>query len=265
MEKVSVIMPCYNDGNYIEEAVQSVFNQTYENIELIIIDDGSTDEKTKQILSVLEDDARIKLLHTQRRGPAGARNIGIEYAQGTYIMPLDSDDRIVPSYIEKAVSILSNNPQIGVVYCYANLFGEKNGRWDLPEYRLERMLVKNIVFVSALFRKKDWIEAGGFSEQFKYGLEDYDFWLSILELGRDIYQIPEVLFYYRVKSASRTTYLHADLEKLKESYRLLYKRHKKLYANHKSKYWHLFKIHLMDRPFLYNMATKFKLFVRRKL
>lgn len=265
MEKVSIIMPCYNDGKYIEEAVQSILNQTYENIELIIVDDGSTDKETKQILSSLEENVKIKLLHTQHRGPARARNIGIEYAQGTYIMPVDSDDTIASSYIEKAVSVLSHHPQIGVIYCYADLFGEKTGRWDLPEYSFEQMLRENIVFVSALFRKEDWVRAGGFSEQFIYGLEDYDFWLSILELGRDIYQIPEVLFHYRIKSVSRTTHLHTDLDKVKNTYRLIYERHKGLYMKRRSKYRLLLKIYLMEHPFLYDVAVKFKHFAGRIL
>ena len=99
MEKVSVIMPCYNDGRYIEEAVESVFTQTYPDIELIVIDDGSDEQETLDVLERLRD--KIILLKTDHVRPAGARNYGIERASGKYILPLDSDDRIDKTYIEK--------------------------------------------------------------------------------------------------------------------------------------------------------------------
>ena len=102
MELVSVIMPCYNDGQYIEEAIGSIKNQTYSNWELIIIDDGSDDEKTINIIDNINDE-RITILNTNHLRPAGARNYGISQAKGKFILPVDSDDKIEPVYIEKAI------------------------------------------------------------------------------------------------------------------------------------------------------------------
>lgn len=192
MSKVSIIMPCYNDGAYIEEAIASVKAQTYKDIELIVVDDGSNDDHTLKVLNDKVTDSDIKLIRTNRLRPAGARNAGIAEATGKYILPLDSDDTIEPDYVEKAVNILNTNNHIGVVYCYADLFGERSGRWDLPNYSLEKMLLDNIVFVTAMFYKEDWEKVGGFNTNMEHGMEDYDFWLSLLELGREIYQIPEV-------------------------------------------------------------------------
>lgn len=228
MEKVSVIMPCFNDGVYIMEAVESVLKQTYKNIELIIIDDGSDDPVTLKTLANLKN-KEVTLLKTNRLRPAGARNHGIEHASGKYILPLDADDKISETYIEKAVNILENDIMTGVVYCQAELFGEKTGKWDLPEYSFKQMLLYNMVFVTALFRKEDWEMIGGFCTDLKDGMEDYDFWLSILELGKTIYQIPEVLFYYRIKSNSRTKEFMSEASKVQETYAQIYGRHRSFF------------------------------------
>ena len=235
MEKVSVIMPCYNDGKYIEEAVASIRMQTYHNIELIIINDGSDDPLTLSVLKKLGESGAM-VLTTNHLGPSAARNVGIEKASGKYIMPLDADDIIEPVYIEKAVEVLDNCDSVGIVYCHADLFGEKSGSWNLPDYSLENMLVDNVIFVTALFRREDWQKVGGFSSVMKNGLEDYDFWLSIMELGREVYQLPETLFHYRIKSASRTTKLMNDASVLKETYRTIYERHTVLFSRYKDEY-----------------------------
>lgn len=234
MEKVSVIMPCYNDGMYIEEAIASVKAQTYPNIELIVIDDGSTDEQTIRVLKNLEKD--IICLKTNHLRPAGARNYGIQHATGKYIMPVDSDDIIDRKYIEKAVNIIESDKTIGAVYCEANLFGEKKGRWDLPKYSFDKMLLDNIVFVTALFYREDWVKVGGYSTTMDAGMEDYDFWLSILELGKEIYQIPEVLFHYRIKKNSRTTKFQSNVIQIQEIYRKIYDNHINFYSKYQSEY-----------------------------
>lgn len=234
MEKVSVIMPCYNDGRYIEEAVESVFTQTYPDIELIVIDDGSDEQETLDVLERLRD--KIILLKTDHVRPAGARNYGIERASGKYILPLDSDDRIDKTYIEKAVHILENNKNIGVVYCEAELFGERSGKWELPQYSFEKMLLDNVVFVTTLFYREDWKIAGGFNTKMLAGMEDYDFWLSILSLGKEIYQIPEVLFYYRIKTVSRTTGFQSDCRQMQATYRQIYDNHREFYLKNSEKY-----------------------------
>lgn len=249
MSKVSIIMPCYNDGAYIEEAIASVHAQTYKDIELIIIDDGSDDEQTIRILNEISN-SNIKLVRTNRVRPAAARNAGIEKATGKYILPLDSDDVIESDYVEKAVNILQGNNHIGVVYCYADLFGEKSGRWDLPNYSFEKMLLDNIVFVSAVFYKEDWEKVGGFHTDMQHGMEDYDFWLSILELGREIHQLQEVLFHYRIKPSSRTTEFLTNIHVVKQTYYDIYQHHPKLYEKYKDQYAIVLREALIEQIFL---------------
>ena len=255
MNKVSIIMPCFNDGEYIEESISSVLNQTYKEIELIIVDDGSTDEKTINILNSIKNN-KIKVIKSQRLRPAGARNLGISNASGKYILPLDSDDCIESDYVAKAVKILDENDNVGVVYCFADLFGEKNGKWELPDYSFEKMLLDNIVFVTSMFRRTDWIEVGGFNTELIHGMEDYDFWISILELNREIIQIPEVLFHYRIKSISRTTEFNENASIVKETYKKIHENHTTFYSKYSSQYETVLRNALIDQIFINRTLRK---------
>ncbi len=224
---VSVIMPCYNQGQYLDEAVGSVFAQTYQNFEIIVINDGSTDPETQRLLQDY-DKPGVKVIHTGNHGPASARNTGIKASTGKYILPLDADDRIAPTYLEQAVQILEVDPAIGIVYCLADFFGEKTGRFELPEYKFPDILLGNMIFNSSFYRKADWEKVGGYRENFR-GWEDYDFWLSLIELGREVYRIPEVLYFYRQIATSRSNSMQQ--QHWVEDYTRLFHNHPSLYAD----------------------------------
>lgn len=226
---VSVIMPCYNQGQYIEEAIASVQTQTYPNLELIIINDGSTDEGTVDVLHGINP-PNSTILHTANRGPAAARNTGIQQAKGEYILPLDADDRIAPTLLERTVPLLNNNPNLGIVYTGAELFGDKTGRFDLPAYHFPDILLGNMIFNTSLYRKADWEKVGGYNPNMVWGWEDYDFWLSLIELGRDVVQIPEVLYFHREVPNSRSQQMTQDY--WVKSYTQICKNHPTLYADH---------------------------------
>lgn len=228
MSKVSIIIPCYNLGEYINEAIDSALNQTHQDFEIIVVNDGSTDKKTIQILNSLNE-PQVKVIHTTNEGLAKARNIGISDSVGKYILPLDADDKIAPDYLEKAVKILDENKNVGIVYCQASFFGEENSKWDLPEYELSKILIDNLIFCSALYRKDDWDLVGGYKSNMKYGWEDYDFWLSIIELNREVYRIPEYLFFYRKRNDSMASLM--SRENFYYSYKVLVKNHQDLYIN----------------------------------
>lgn len=200
---VSIIIPCYNDGKYLPEAVASALAQTYAHIELIVVDDHSTDLVTKAALAAARERG-IRVLTTPegKKGVPAARNTGIAAATGKYILPLDADDKIAPTYVEKALKILEINPNIGICYCNARLFGLKNSSWRLPPYSWTEMLTGNIIFATALFRKSDWQRIGGYDESLVLGFEDYAFWLHLLNFGYRVECIEEELFYYRIKSGS---------------------------------------------------------------
>lgn len=213
MATVSVVIPCYNHGLYLDEAVQSVLEQTYSDFEIIIVNDGSTDSYTNNLINGYRH-KKIRVVTTANRGLPSARNNGISKSKGKYILPLDADDRIGKDYLDKAVHILEHNENVGIVYCEAEFFGEEEGRLQIPEYSPELILINNIIFCSALFRKRLWQDVGGYNTNMKYGLEDWDLWLSIITLGCDVYKIPETLFFYRKNKCSMIDELVKDKAKV---------------------------------------------------
>jgi glycosyltransferase involved in cell wall biosynthesis len=213
-ELVSVIIPCYNQGLYVLDAIHSVQDQTYKNWEIIIVNDGSTDSNTQNILKSLEIN-HVKVIHTANQGLPAARNLGIVNAIGNYILPLDADDKIAPSYIEKAINKFQLNNALKLVYCRGRYFGDRKDAipFNSSPFLLRDLLLYNFIFCSAVFKKKDFESAGGYSLNMNGGWEDWDLWIRLLEKGGEVYQIPEELFYYRIKEVSM-------IEDLKENSRL---------------------------------------------
>ncbi|MEI7595858.1 MAG: glycosyltransferase family A protein [Bacteroidota bacterium] len=228
MVKVSVIIPCYNLGEFIDEAVDSVFESTFRDFEIIIVNDGSTDELTNEKLNNYNK-PHVKVITTKNQGVCAARNTAIANSTGIYILPLDADDRIADTYIEKAVRILDIQNNIGIVYPEVEFFGE-NGAWDIEEFTMKKMLLTNLIVVSGMYRKEDYIKTAGYDINLKEGFEDWDFWLSMLELGGKVYRIPEKLFYYRLRDVSRNSSI--DPVKLNVLRRKIIKKHIDLYLQY---------------------------------
>ena len=132
--KVSVIVPVYNQGEFLAEALDSVLQQTYSNWECVIVNDGSTDNSEEVAKSYLDKDNRFKYLYQENSRLAAARNNGIRHSDGYFILPLDSDNVLCPAYLEKAVSYFLLHPETTLVYGKAELFGDRSGIWNLPEY-----------------------------------------------------------------------------------------------------------------------------------
>jgi len=224
---VSVIVPCFNHGIFLQECLESVLQQTYKNWECIVIDNGSTDNTKEVTESFIQKDKRFKYIYTLEKGVSLARNTGIKNSSGKYILPLDADDKIASPYIEKAVEVLEKNQSIKLVYCNARLFGAVNRDWLLPDYSLKNILIENIIFCSAIFRRKDFDQSKGYNEKMVEGFEDWDFWLDLLKDGGEVYKLPEIYFFYRIKAESRNHAL--DTEKQKKLRRQVYENHKELY------------------------------------
>lgn len=202
LPKISVVIPCYNHGAFLQETLDSLQAQTFSDFEIVVVNDGSTDEATIVMLQNLSL-ANTRVFHTINRGVSAARNRGIAEARGEYILPLDADDKIGPDYLELAVTVLETRPDVAIVYCERVLFGEREGVEQLPDYDPRALLVDNCIYPAALFRKTDWKTVGGYSEKMIYGWEDWDFWISISELNKQVVKIAEPLFFYRVRSRSR--------------------------------------------------------------
>jgi glycosyltransferase involved in cell wall biosynthesis len=200
--KVSIIIPCYNHGAMLLEALASVEEVRNANVlEVIIVDDGSSDTETTGIVDEVAADYR--LVRQPNRGVSAARNAGIRLAKGEFILPLDNDNRLRDVYLNEGVSLLKNDPRIGVVYTDAEYFGEKSGRWHVPEFDLLSLIRTNFIDACALYRKNLWEEVGGYDEQILLmGLEDWDFWLRVAFHGGTFVHLPRIGFDYRVRRDS---------------------------------------------------------------
>ncbi|MFC3415900.1 glycosyltransferase family 2 protein [Algoriphagus hitonicola] len=201
---VSVIIPCYNQANYLKETVQSVLKSSYEPIELIIVNDGSTDNSLKIAEDLAAQFPEVFVLSQKNSGVAVARNHGIQQARGEYILPLDGDDLISDQYIEKAVRVLQENPSVKVVYAKAVKFDSSGTKaWNLKAFSRYALARDNMIYVAALFRKKDWEACGGFSEDMTMGREDWEFWIKMLKNEGEVVQLPFVGFFYRLTPGSK--------------------------------------------------------------
>ena len=223
---VSIIVPCYNQAQYLQDALNSVLIQTYQEWECIIVNDGSPDNTEEVSREWCLRDKRFKYLKKENGGLSSARNEGIKISTGKYILPLDADDMIGSEYLEEAIKILEMQNDIGIVYCNAELFGEKNGKWKLPDYSENTIFYMNTIFCSAVFRKSDFLKTGGYNTNMIYGLEDWDFWLSLIEMGIGVFKLPHTYFFYRTKKdVSMTNELQLNDEKRLHSFNTIYHNH----------------------------------------
>ncbi|SIS96763.1 Glycosyltransferase involved in cell wall bisynthesis [Chryseobacterium ureilyticum] len=226
--KISIIIPCYNQAQYLDECLLSVFNQTYSNWECIIVDDDSPDNTKEVVEKWIEKDSRFKYLYKQNGGLSSARNAGIEVATGEWILPLDADDKISNQYLELAEKVFDKDYK--VIYCKAEKFGVINEFWELLDFTPKTLARTNIIFCTAFFRKKSWEEVGGYDINMLYGLEDWEFWISLLKDGGKVYRIDEVCFYYRIKENSMITELTRARKMLMLSY--IEKKHLDFFHQH---------------------------------
>jgi glycosyltransferase involved in cell wall biosynthesis len=202
---VSIVVPCYNHGRFLVEAVASAHACREPRCEVIVVNDGSDDPGT---LAVFEDLRRggVTVIDQVKVGPltaAAARNTGIAASRGRYILPLDADNRVRPRYPAVATAVLDRDPEVAIVYGDSELFGEQHGIRRPGPFDLERLLRGNYIDTCAVFRREVWEGCGGYHSGSGVEVwEDWDFWLSAAERGYRFHYVPEVLFDYRVRSDS---------------------------------------------------------------
>ncbi len=198
--KVSVIIPCYNYGKYLLETVESVLKQTYKDFEVIIINDGSPDN-TREVAEGLisqNPEFSIRLINQRNSGqPAISRNRGIAAAYGEYILPLDGDDMIAPEYLEEAVRILDNDPDVDLVYPdQLHIYPDKTRIYGFGDWDPAKLARENYLPYCSMYRKSVWEEVGGYRTNV-VGYEDWDFWIGCAENGLQGCRLPKPYFIYR--------------------------------------------------------------------
>jgi glycosyltransferase involved in cell wall biosynthesis len=229
--RISVLVPCYNLGAYLDEAVDSALAQNHDNLEIIVVNDGSTDPDTNRLLSGYRR-PKTRVVQSENRGPAGARNLAIAHATGDYLCALDADDKLAPGYFAKAAAILDADPSITFVSSWLQMFGEEETLWKQERCDLPALLAECTVCTAALVRKSAVDSIGGFDVDLPaFGYEDWDLWLSLVEKGFRGVVLPEVMFYYRRRPGSVSSVACHGETQLK-LWKALLDKHRDSYARH---------------------------------
>lgn len=207
MTKVSIIVSNYNYGEYLPQALESALNQDYpaEDLDIILIDDASTDPNTRTYVEAYQHPRVKKILLKENVGVVRARNIAIEEAKPGYIIPLDADDWFEKDYIRLAAYVLDTKPEIGIVCALGEIVGHGSGPW-MSQFDIQGFLLDGgMISAPSMYRKTDWTRVGGYHEYMYHGWEDWEFWLSLLELGIGVYTLVETPgYYFRSKDFGRS-------------------------------------------------------------
>lgn len=210
--KVSVVIPCYNHASYLREAVESVLSQTLKDLEIVIVNDGSADNSQDVALQLIAEkpNENLILLNQPNSGLPTSRNNGIKAAHSDYIFVLDADDKIHPKALELLAEVLDKHENICLVYSDYRTFGDINVDAELPDFDPDGHLKRNrYVTGNCMFRRKVWEDVGGYNPNMKYGCEDWDFSIGVLEKGGGFYHIKQKLFFYRRSGITMVHTTHA--------------------------------------------------------
>lgn len=204
MPKISVIIPVYNVEKYLARCLDSVIAQTFSDIEIICINDGSTDNSAEILSEYAKKDKRIKIITQENSGVVAARNNGIASSVGEYIYPLDGDDIIAPMTLEKLYNAMVSGYG-DVITSRVVCFGAESGEMILPKPNKLNFCIANCSVNAALFRKSDFELTGGYDTAYSVALEDYDLWLNfVYGHNKKFYRVPEKLFFYCIKDKSES-------------------------------------------------------------
>jgi glycosyltransferase involved in cell wall biosynthesis len=199
---VSVVIPCFNDGAHVVDAVASASAQTHPATEIIVVDDGSTDPATLAALDTCRSPT-VRVHRQTNQGVSAARNTGIRLADGEYILPLDSDDLVSADYALLGARVLDARPAVGIVGGEIELFGLVSGHARPAFDGVEGMLFSNNLYTCSMTRRSDWARVGGYPEHVRFA-EDWIYWLRILSLKREVHLLDETVWFYRQRAGQTT-------------------------------------------------------------
>jgi hypothetical protein len=201
--RVTVVIPCYGQAEFLPATLASVCAQTCAELEIVIVDDGSPDDTAEvaQRLAAAYPDRRIRLLRQANQGLSASRNNGIAAGDAEYVLVLDADDLIAPTFIQDCVAVLDARLDISIAYGQQRYFGEENQFTQMPEYDFVQLTQRNLFPCTALYRRRAFGEVGGYDERLT-SYEDWDFWLGCGERGHFGLFVPHAVFCYRKRIGS---------------------------------------------------------------
>ena len=195
--RVSFLVTCHDLGRFLPEALESIFAQTYQDFEVVIVDDGSTDPETLRILEHLRR-PRTQLVTIPNRGLPAARNEALRHARGRYLCAFDCDDVLQPRFLERTLAVLDRDPSVAFVSTWLEVFGTESWIWRQERVDFPLLLSECVVLTAAPVRREAVEAVGGYdAETFRDGDEDWDLWIGLVEGGYRGAVVPEVLFRYR--------------------------------------------------------------------
>lgn len=205
---VTVVIPCHNYGQYLGEAIESALNQTYQPVEVVVVDDGSMDESVE-----VASRYPVTLLAQQNSGVCVAVNRGVSASSGAYVLRLDADDRLAPTYVDETLAELLRDPDTHFVYTAVEYFGGRTGTYPIEEFDPESLAERNYIHCSALMRRASWEQVGGYNLNMTTSrYEDWDLWLAFAERGMRGAMVAKRLLHYRQhQGASRVSFSLSSL------------------------------------------------------
>jgi glycosyltransferase involved in cell wall biosynthesis len=222
---ITVVIPCFNHGRFVLESVERALGQQGGPPQVLVVDDGSTDEETQRVLGELP--AGVRLIRQQNAGVAAARNTGFEHSDSELLLMVDADDRLTVDALDVLRPPLEANPDIGYCYGLMKLIGAWSGVLRFPDWDPYILLHRSIAGAQlGLVRRSCWEDSGGFDSEIA-GYEDWDFCLSALEKGWRGLQINRVTHEYRKHERSGE---EEHRRRYRRVYRQIRAKHPELFA-----------------------------------
>ncbi len=227
-QDVTVVIPCFNYGRFVPEAIDSLRRQEGGQPSIVVVDDGSTEPETQAILAALPAD--MHLLSQANAGLSAARNAGLRAATTPLLVALDADDLLPPGALRALKRGLAADPAAGFAYGVTRFFGDWTGDMAMPGWDPYRLLYRHTIGPTALTRRELFDDVGGYdldiSQRIVMGYEDWEFWLHAVANGWHGVKVPEVTFLYRRHG---TTMLSGARREYRHWYRAIRSKHRELY------------------------------------
>lgn len=200
---LSIIIPCYSEGPWLSEAITSALATDYHPLEVVVVNDGSSDEATLKELNRWRSSENVRIIDQENGGLARARNRGIQESHYDFVLPLDADNQLLPEYGRLGVEWLTAHPETDIFYSDVQHFGGQDRIHRVYPFTLQRLMMYNYIDACAVYRKSLWEQIGGYDPDMPaMGIEDWDFWLRAGLAGASFYHHPFPLYRYRVRPDS---------------------------------------------------------------